>query len=193
MTSGRSHLGCWTCRLRRKKCDEATPTCTSCEKRDLPCHGYGAKPAWFDGGEREREELTKIKTAVKLSLKRRRVSESHHSRPPSPGATSGTTPHPLSSFPEGRTLNPIISNEVHRIGSYREAELLMHYIDYVFPLQFRFHTRRFALPQYAILAKSSTRCIFEPRLAVLVAHQHWSSLPRRFELECPASTQFVRN
>ncbi|CRG82702.1 hypothetical protein PISL3812_00046 [Talaromyces islandicus] len=27
-----------------------------------------------------------------------------------------------------------------RITSYRKAELLMHYMDYVFPLQFRFHT-----------------------------------------------------
>ena len=27
----RSRLGCWTCRLRRKKCDERRPACANCD------------------------------------------------------------------------------------------------------------------------------------------------------------------
>lgn len=148
MTAGRHHRGCWTCRLRHKKCDEVRPNCRACEQRDLQCHGYGVRPTWFDGGEEERAELEKVKAAVKSSLRRRfvarqdRVSERSRDAETIGDGTSSLlaiTPPPLTALRKAST-----ASTGERISSYREAELLMHYIDNVFPLQFRFYTGKFS-------------------------------------------------
>jgi hypothetical protein len=72
----RSNGGCWTCRVRRKKCDEANPTCLTCASLHLPCYGYGPKPAWMDRGPKEREVAKSLRDTVKntLSLQRSRLS-----------------------------------------------------------------------------------------------------------------------
>ncbi len=56
----RSKNGCWTCRLRRKKCDEGGPPYLNCQMRKIFCHGYGPKPDWKDRGVKEREEANKL-------------------------------------------------------------------------------------------------------------------------------------
>lgn len=56
----RSKTGCWTCRLRRKKCSEGGPPCSNCAARGVFCHGYGPKPAWKDRGAMEQEEARKL-------------------------------------------------------------------------------------------------------------------------------------
>ncbi|KAL2061459.1 hypothetical protein VTL71DRAFT_6836 [Oculimacula yallundae] len=57
----RSSTGCWTCRLRRKKCDETRPVCDRCSRLQLTCEGYIDRPYWMDGGvlEKIRAEQTK--------------------------------------------------------------------------------------------------------------------------------------
>lgn len=60
----RSRNGCWTCRLRRKKCDERHPNCVQCQNLNITCYGFGERPDWMDGGEQEREELGAIKLAI---------------------------------------------------------------------------------------------------------------------------------
>ncbi|KAJ5086041.1 C6 transcription factor [Penicillium argentinense] len=57
--------GCWTCRVRHRKCDLETPSCKECADRHVHCHGYGPKPAWMDGGLEEKKEKSRIKAAVK--------------------------------------------------------------------------------------------------------------------------------
>ena len=42
----RSRTGCWTCRTRRKKCDETRPVCRTCAALDLVCEGYGVRLKW---------------------------------------------------------------------------------------------------------------------------------------------------
>ena len=61
----RSKQGCWTCRLRRKKCDEKHPFCSTCESLTITCYGYGSKPDWMDNGEGERAMANSIKQIVK--------------------------------------------------------------------------------------------------------------------------------
>nr|A0A8J9RZ21.1 RecName: Full=Transcription factor phomR; AltName: Full=Phomopsin biosynthesis cluster protein R [Diaporthe leptostromiformis]BDA39143.1 transcriptional regulator [Diaporthe leptostromiformis] len=56
----RTKSGCWTCRLRRKKCNEGGPPCDNCEARGIHCHGYGPRPQWKDRGALEREEARKL-------------------------------------------------------------------------------------------------------------------------------------
>jgi hypothetical protein len=145
MCATRRALGCWTRRLRHKKCDEYKPKCQARDQRDLLCHGYGPRPEWFDGGDAERTESQSIKSAMKLSLKRKR--QAHHGlrfpvlatdslSGPARARTVLPSAHTASRSPTPMLLSSPAGN---RIASYREAELLMHYIDQVFPLQFRFY------------------------------------------------------
>lgn len=66
----RSRLGCWTCRLRRKKCDERRPSCASCEGLGIDCHGYGQRPEWMDGCEKEKEAAANTRRAIKNAARR---------------------------------------------------------------------------------------------------------------------------
>lgn len=71
--SSRRSNACWTCKLRRKKCDEAHPACTACVSRTITCHGYDLeKPQWMDGATREREELERIQIIVKENKRTQR-------------------------------------------------------------------------------------------------------------------------
>lgn len=171
----RSTQGCWTCRIRHKKCDETRPLCTACTSRKVQCHGYGEKPIWLDGGALEQAHRKDIKKAVKQNFRLLRQSKSPNLRgdrartehrpngtdldslkrssrqgdlersispdlaepsnaelgsslfPTAPPAPSSIAPQAPNSVPLGRN-----------VFEYRDAELLMHYFDYVFPLQFRF-------------------------------------------------------
>ncbi|EAA30506.1 hypothetical protein GE21DRAFT_10633 [Neurospora crassa] len=116
MPSGqRSKSGCWTCRLRRKKCLEGGPPCSNCESRGIFCHGYGPKPNWKDRGDREREEANRLQ----LQTRRRRRStatQSHASNPSvSESSTSsrgtidiGSPPIPAAESP---SLSPFLSSD----------------------------------------------------------------------------------
>jgi len=57
--------GCWTCRLRRKRCPRDQPICSTCALLNVTCYGYGPKPDWMDGGSSEREKLAEVKKTVK--------------------------------------------------------------------------------------------------------------------------------
>jgi hypothetical protein len=171
----RSTQGCWTCRVRHKKCDETRPFCRACTSRKVQCHGYGEKPIWLDGGPLEQTYRKDIKKAVKQNFKLLRQSKSSiptsnriteqridgrdhpnelspqgdlpNSTPPESGQThnaelaSSLQPPPpqtiTSATPQARNIVPLGRN----VFEYRDAELLMHYFDYVFPLQFRFQAQ----------------------------------------------------
>ncbi|KAI8300085.1 Pestheic acid cluster transcriptional regulator 3 [Colletotrichum sp. SAR11_59] len=68
----RSSEGCWTCRLRRKKCDEARPVCEGCAQLEITCHYSETKPDWMDGGERQKEMADHLKKQVKVQANNRR-------------------------------------------------------------------------------------------------------------------------
>ncbi|TGO49669.1 hypothetical protein BCON_0204g00110 [Botryotinia convoluta] len=68
----RSSNGCWTCRLRRKKCDEHRPVCNECMTLHISTCNYGAKPAWMDGGIKQEVMTKKIKNEVKQHAPYRR-------------------------------------------------------------------------------------------------------------------------
>lgn len=61
----RSSAGCWTCRLRRKKCDEVRPVCEGCAALEIECLYSEARPAWMDNGPRQRAMADRLKLAVK--------------------------------------------------------------------------------------------------------------------------------
>ncbi|TKA81557.1 hypothetical protein B0A55_02996 [Friedmanniomyces simplex] len=54
--SNRTKTGCHTCRRRKKKCDEAKPHCTNCERGGFACEGYGPKAP----GTKEPTTMTRL-------------------------------------------------------------------------------------------------------------------------------------
>ncbi|KAI5467477.1 fungal-specific transcription factor domain-containing protein [Mariannaea sp. PMI_226] len=68
----RSNAGCWTCRLRRKKCDEKHPICEGCAALEITCHYDDEKPDWMDGGPKQKAMAEKIKAQVKKQASQRR-------------------------------------------------------------------------------------------------------------------------
>ncbi|KAK3694505.1 fungal-specific transcription factor domain-containing protein [Podospora appendiculata] len=68
----RSSDGCWTCRLRRKKCDEVRPLCDACSTLEIDCLYSDEKPEWMDGGERQRDKAEWLKLEVKRKAETRR-------------------------------------------------------------------------------------------------------------------------
>lgn len=68
----RSSDGCWTCRLRRKKCDEARPCCAACAALEISCLYSDEKPEWMDGGERQAKKAEEVKAEVKKKAAWRR-------------------------------------------------------------------------------------------------------------------------
>lgn len=90
-----SPSGCWTCRLRHRKCDLRTPACRECRDRCIPCHGYGPKPSWMDGAVAERQELTRIKKAVKQNFRKVRRAQNRDSQAASHRLHGTTSPSPL--------------------------------------------------------------------------------------------------
>ncbi|CAK7238073.1 DNA-binding transcriptional regulator ume6, partial [Sporothrix bragantina] len=65
----RSRTGCYTCRLRRKKCDEGTPLCTACKHLGLTCEYK--RPHWWGNNEARRNQ----KDDIKMIIKRKKLSE----------------------------------------------------------------------------------------------------------------------
>lgn len=57
--------GCWTCRLRRKKCDEKRPVCDTCAGLFITCHFNPEKPEWMDGGVKQEEMAERLKREVR--------------------------------------------------------------------------------------------------------------------------------
>ncbi|KAF8907283.1 fungal-specific transcription factor domain-containing protein [Gymnopilus junonius] len=61
--------GCWTCRVRRKKCDEQREgdSCKTCKRLMIKCLGWGAKrPDWM----RDKKMVDAYKASIKAQLSR---------------------------------------------------------------------------------------------------------------------------
>lgn len=65
-----SRSGCWTCRIRHKKCDEVSPKCLECESRAITCHGYGRRPPWMNDPVLLSAEKQRIKRIVNHNFRR---------------------------------------------------------------------------------------------------------------------------
>jgi hypothetical protein len=71
----RSKQGCWTCRLRKKKCDECHPHCSTCESLSITCFGYGPKPDWMNNSEEAKVVAESIKDTVRQTSGRKAIAQ----------------------------------------------------------------------------------------------------------------------
>ncbi|KXJ95471.1 fungal-specific transcription factor domain-domain-containing protein [Microdochium bolleyi] len=65
----RSRTGCYTCRLRRKKCDEGTACCKACRHLGLKCEYK--RPMWWGNNDARSQH----KEDIKMIIKRKKLSE----------------------------------------------------------------------------------------------------------------------
>jgi len=74
--SSRSKTGCYTCRLRRKKCDEhrVGDACQACMRLRIECLGFGAKrPDWM----KDRNVVNLIRERIKSYLASKGLIKGH--------------------------------------------------------------------------------------------------------------------
>ncbi|QPC65789.1 hypothetical protein HYE67_008020 [Fusarium culmorum] len=152
---------CWTCKIRHVKCDATPSECLQCTSRQVHCHGYGPMPLWMDGGENEKEEKQRIKLAIKKSFRERKSLQARQRRGNnrairrkqnlSKPAQEDTQPNSISQINASSEVtsssaltpqslqNQVLSGQsfAKPLG-YDEADLLMHYLDHVFPYQYPF-------------------------------------------------------
>lgn len=167
MSQTRSTKGCWTCKLRKKKCDEGKPACYACHSLRLDCSGYGPRPDWMDDGPKEKQRLGHIREIVKETTRQKKrvamlqrqikalpLEDQVLVRPGQldlqvPLPSTLDVPRPISQAEADRVNSlpklidgPPAGLQPGNAASYvaqNETVLLMHYLDHVFPLQFRFY------------------------------------------------------
>lgn len=151
----RSKGACWTCRLRRKKCDELSPACVACTSHPLPCYGY-EKPDWADGGTKQKARQKELQTTIReVALGKRLLLKQRMSKPFMDSAISlsevnimdaNTVSSDEPQFKIG-DHTPHHFVEISAMFSYPvgygnmshhdpQEDLLAHYLDVVFPSQF---------------------------------------------------------
>ncbi|KAH8807758.1 fungal-specific transcription factor domain-containing protein [Xylogone sp. PMI_703] len=162
----RSGTGCWTCRVRKKKCDEVHPACRACTSRQLQCHGYGPRPEWMDGGAREETETERIKLVVKQSYSFRRAANAKSTRGlakcfpilnplgiPEPTGVIGsdtiirqhTDSSRTSPTPRDNLLDITVSRPMD-VGYDQELANIIYFVDNVFFDQHHFYRRHPLIP-----------------------------------------------
>lgn len=157
----RSSNGCWTCRLRRKKCDEKYPVCDVCAALHITCHFEQDRPVWMDGGAKQERMHEQLKREVKERAQRRiggqsavptsgdrtgfaEISDGDTHRdgtgPPRSESSPSTsmTNHHQHQRGTGCTLTNINGRDGYFFGQ-PDTVLLMFYLDHVFPFLYPFY------------------------------------------------------
>ncbi|EHK47236.1 hypothetical protein TRIATDRAFT_217764 [Trichoderma atroviride IMI 206040] len=136
-------LACWTCRLRRKRCDRTQPICKTCSNLGISCCYSKERPKWMDGAEKQLAKTQAIKAQVKQGVAARRgggeaairVFSLHQQAEPSPTAapeispTSSSSPSQTSGISSAHAADGSAAEET-------ENFLITLYLDTVFPLLF---------------------------------------------------------
>ncbi|KAF2090799.1 hypothetical protein K490DRAFT_34730 [Saccharata proteae CBS 121410] len=91
----RSRTGCFTCRLRRKKCDEGKPSCKACKHLGLRCEYK--RPMWWSNNEQRRTQ----KDAIKNIIKHTKLNEKSQAMP----LSANTPPSLCHSLPTSDTFS----------------------------------------------------------------------------------------
>ncbi|KAH6675044.1 fungal-specific transcription factor domain-containing protein [Halenospora varia] len=142
MSGTRSKTGCYTCRLRKKKCDEQKPFCLTCRSREILCYGYGEKPGWMYGKGSwkeimESKEAKDIRESAETTYKLRRrnqtTREKHAATLPHGIIPREKRPMTMHHFGLNACLPATHSNLRH------DMKLLMTFLDIIFPLQYGFY------------------------------------------------------
>lgn len=119
--------------------------CLTCNSLAVTCHRYGPKPEWMDGKRREKDMAETIRCVVKettagkkrIAMKQRPQKQRQSNESTiNAAAKEPTHPAPDTMLPSPA---PTDESDFSAVPEEIDAELLMHYLDHVFPLQFPFY------------------------------------------------------
>ncbi|KAH7884373.1 fungal-specific transcription factor domain-containing protein [Phlebopus sp. FC_14] len=105
--------GCWTCRLRRKKCDEIRQgdSCHTCNRLKIKCLGWGSKrPEWM----RDKQQVEAYKADIKAQLTRAGMIRGQPRSSMLQASTSTSSVFPTQQFhasPSGSRLPQLHNND----------------------------------------------------------------------------------
>lgn len=137
MTTNREKVtSCWTCRLRRKECDNALPVCSACDTLEINCFQETNRPEWMDNGSRQREMTQRIQAPTHGQMSSRFHDAAHptHRIPPRVSlATDYSSTIPTTS------PHKMHHHETYLLPDTLETIFVMAYLDYVFPISFPFY------------------------------------------------------
>ncbi|KAL4867625.1 fungal-specific transcription factor domain-containing protein [Aspergillus spectabilis] len=161
-TASQNSAGCWTCRLRRKKCDQTRPICGVCAALEISCYSELRKPEWMDNGARQQEMVQQLKRTVKRSAARRRsrrliqrvtrdLDAEEDAQIPITGPDSSAESNTARAISDPPTTGvaqatPDYSTTLdssylfQRFDSELELQFVMIYLDHAFPVLFPFYT-----------------------------------------------------
>ncbi|KAI9694871.1 MAG: hypothetical protein M1822_000487 [Bathelium mastoideum] len=153
----KSYDGCWTCRLRKKRCDETRPMCRNCSALQITCHFGDEKPSWMDSGFGQKEKAEEVKREVRSAAARRRgimlmdVLEPVAAEPTPDSSPAWTSTHTRpSTEPTSSNAHPDSWNGLDRLSvsnssdekpadSELDRRFMMFYFDHFFPFLFPFY------------------------------------------------------
>ncbi|KAI3323934.1 fungal-specific transcription factor domain-containing protein [Xylariaceae sp. AK1471] len=136
----KSYDGCWTCRLRKKRCDEIRPVCRNCSTLQITCHFGNEKPSWMDGGFRQKEKAEGVKREVRSAAARRRGTLPMDVLEPiaaEPDKDAGLATGGLNEQ-SALTQCPPFRGEL-TLDSKLDRHFMMLYFDHFFPFLFPFY------------------------------------------------------
>ncbi|KAG6008317.1 hypothetical protein E4U21_004643 [Claviceps maximensis] len=149
-THRRSRTGCYTCRLRRKKCDEGTPMCTACKHLGLQCEYK--RPQWWSNNDERRQHKEDIKNVIKRKkLAEKSTSALHASAHDSTIASVSPPPGLSHSLPTSTTYSDATDRT-------RSASIDSHYsagFNFNSPPHAHAHAHATELGSYRVLAAYS--------------------------------------
>ncbi|KAF9485136.1 hypothetical protein BDN70DRAFT_848342 [Pholiota conissans] len=101
--------GCWTCRVRRKKCDEQREgdSCRTCKRLTIKCLGWGPKrPDWM----RDKKNVDAYKASIKAQLSRAGLIRGQPRHNPMQMPAHRTMSSRQSSMPNHAAINAMARN-----------------------------------------------------------------------------------
>ncbi|KAF2222360.1 fungal-specific transcription factor domain-containing protein [Elsinoe ampelina] len=116
----RSRSGCFTCRLRRKKCDEAKPACRACKHLGLRCDYK--RPTWWGNSDQRRDQKDYIKNIIKSTQLAKKTAQSLSQSQTMGSATPPGLCHSMST-PEGFSDSVMGSYTHSRAASIDQSPL----------------------------------------------------------------------
>ncbi|KAI1046072.1 hypothetical protein LB505_013385, partial [Fusarium chuoi] len=136
----RGRRGCWTCRIRHRRCDESSPECKECSTRSITCHGYDLDPPeWMSNERLLQQELRRIKIAVKENFRRVKTIQNRQLARSTAQAAQASRAKATSRSGGEITQRPAQAGSSTTNTIFREAQYLVHYLDYIFPIQYAFY------------------------------------------------------
>ena len=131
----RSLAGCWTCKLRRKKCDGNPGVCEACASLGITCHYDLERPEWMDGRLQQEAMAQGIRRQVKEYAHDRPARRNRHTS----NGQSHVKPPVESHHPGVHRGHACAASKGNVLVERSDTLLVLFYLESVFPFLYPFY------------------------------------------------------